>query len=161
MVQRLHWINSLETQLLSSIIIQLGEAVRSLLVEERSLLSGFFFIFFFSYKVIHFTHPTPFTISGCRGAAKHMGELVKVAKEKSVKLVLLNCEPDKSLGDLKSYAASQGAGDVEHYQVKSKAGYTQYFPFHVVAKGGKFVMVGGYDMTKRTWKPWETIAGLK
>jgi hypothetical protein len=90
-----------------------------------------------------------------------MGELVKVAKEKSVKLVLLNCEPDKSLGDLKSYAASQGAGDVEHYQVKSKAGYTQYFPFHVVAKGGKFVMVGGYDMTKRTWKPWETIAGLK
>ena len=159
MVQRLHWINSLETQLLSSIIIQLGEAVRSLLVEERSLLSVFHLSS--SYKVIHFTHPTPFTISGCRGAAKHMGELVKVAKEKSVKLVLLNCEPDKSLGDLKSYAASQGAGDVEHYQVKSKAGYTQYFPFHVVAKGGKFVMVGGYDMTKRTWKPWETIAGLK
>ena len=90
-----------------------------------------------------------------------MGDLVKVAKEKNVKLVLLNCESNKSLGDLKSYAASNGATAVEHYQVVSKAEYTKYFPFHVVAKGGKFVMVGGYDMAKKTWKPWETIAGLK
>ena len=89
-----------------------------------------------------------------------MNDLVKIASSKSVKLILLNCE-DKSLDVLKNYAEKNGASEVEYYRLVQKPTYTKYYPFHIVARDGKIIMFGGYDMDKNQWKPWEKIAGLQ
>ena len=90
-----------------------------------------------------------------------MGDLAEKAKSKGVKLLLVNGGESKDASELKKFAAANGAGNVAHYQFLEKPNFTKYFPYHVVAKDGKVVMSGGYDMTNRRWKDWEGLAGLK
>ena len=90
-----------------------------------------------------------------------MGKLKATADAKGVKLIMINCEPGKDAASCKRFLETNNASELLHYQAKDSISFTKYFPFHVVCKDGKMAMVGGYDMSARKWKDWESIAGLK